>query len=381
MRICLYTNTALPRIGGQELVVDALGRHFTALGHEVVVLAPRPHCRGQLGPRHVPYRVAWHPRFRSARWFVPWHGQRLADLHRQWAFDVVHCHGVYPAAYLAASLPALGGVPLVVTSHGDDVEPAGLYYRKAHLRPRYRLVLERCDAAVATGRFTEDGYRAICPRLRRLERIPHGVDTRRFATPVARPEDLDPSLQPGRYFLFLGRLDRRKGVDVLLRAFARVAARCPIGLAVAGAGAEQSALESLSAHLGIEGRVCFVGQVETARKTYLLQNALATVMPSRQWEAFPLVLLESFAAGRPVIGTRLPGIGDVIEPGRTGFVVPPEYTGPLEEALVEAAGDPARMDAFGAEARRTAQHYEWAGIARRHLALFTELAGRKRLAA
>jgi len=133
--------------------------------------------------------------------------------------------------------------------------------------------------------------------------------------------------------------------------------------------------------LGLDQRVCFLGAVAGAAKTYLLQNALATVVPSRQWEAFPLVPLESFAAGRPVIGTQLPGLDEAIEPGRTGLLIPPESTTALEEALLAAARDVARMDALGAAARRVAQGYDWAEIARRHLELFAELAARKRLAA
>ena len=78
MRICLYTESALPMVGGQELVVDALARDFTTSGHEVVVVAPWP--RGGLRPSDsaLPYPVVRHRRFVSTRYFLDWYGRYLA---------------------------------------------------------------------------------------------------------------------------------------------------------------------------------------------------------------------------------------------------------------------------------------------------------------
>jgi glycosyltransferase involved in cell wall biosynthesis len=265
-------------------------------------------------------------------------------------------------------------VPLVITSHGDDLAPLGPYDRKPVLRDRYRLALERADAAVAIGSFTEEAYRAACPRVRRIERIPNGVDLARFALPVARPAGLNPAIQPGRYLLSIGRLETRKGVDVLLRSFAQAAKQCDdLRLVVAGRGPEQASLEALAAGLELGGRVCFVGQAEGDVKTYLLQNGLCTVAATRTWEAFPLVVLESYAAGRPVVGTQVPGLIDVIQPGRTGLLVPAEDVEALTRALLQVAHQRELPERWGAEARRTAQDYDWRSIAGRHLALFEDL--------
>ncbi|HEX4147352.1 MAG TPA: hypothetical protein VHY20_00130 [Pirellulales bacterium] len=63
MRVCLYTETALPKIGGQELAVDALPREYTAAGHEVAVLVQHPRHPLKTADHRLPYRVARHPRF------------------------------------------------------------------------------------------------------------------------------------------------------------------------------------------------------------------------------------------------------------------------------------------------------------------------------
>src|SRR6185437_11475590 len=130
----------------------------------------------------------------------------------------------------------------------------------------------------------------------------------------------DPAIREGSYALYLGRLARRKGVDVLLKALTELPAEPGVRLVVAGSGDDEAELRALAASHALGDRVRFVGRVDGADKLYLLQNAIATVMPSRVWEAFPLVVLESFAAGRAVIGTRVPGIADLVENDKTGIL-------------------------------------------------------------
>jgi glycogen synthase len=378
MRICLYTNTALPKVGGQEIVVDALARQFLALGHEPVVLAPWRGSQGSFEPSCVPYSAAWHPRYISTRWCVAWYGHWLAKLHQRHNFDVIHCHGTYPAGYVGASCRTVGHLPLIITSHGDDLAPLGLFDRKPNLRGRYRMALERADAAVAISDYTAGMFREAYPDLRQIVSIPNGVEVEQFATPAPRPTDIAPSIRPKSYFLFLGRLDQRKGIDVLLEAMTLLRGNFALDLVVAGRGPEGPALQAMAARLGLAERVHFVGQRAGQQKLWFLQNGLCTIVPSRTWEAFGVVVVESFAAGRPVIASQLPGLADLVQPGRTGLLVPPESPQWLAEAMRQMAADPQRTDAWGDSARRFVQAFDWRNIARQHLDLFAELIARKR---
>ena len=373
MRICLYTNTALPKIGGQEIVVDALARQFLALGHEPVVLTPWRGSQGPFDPASVPYPVVWHPRFLSTHWFVSWYGQWMANLHRIQRFDVIHCHGTYPAGYVGASCKAVRQLPLAITSHGDDLAPGGLYDRKPELRGRYRLALERADAAVAISNYTAGMLREACAKLRRIVPIPNGVEVEQFAAPAPRPASLPATIRSKSYLLFLGRLDPRKGIDVLLEAMALLRGQCDLDLVVAGRGPEGPALQALAARLGLARQVQFVGQVAGRQKLWLLQNGLCSIVPSRIWEAFGVVALESLAAGRPVIASQLPGLADLVRPGRTGLLVPPESPSELAEAIRQVIADPQRTDDWGHAARQFVQAFDWKNIATGHLELFAEL--------
>jgi glycosyltransferase involved in cell wall biosynthesis len=380
MRICLYTETALPTIGGQELVVDALAREYTNQGHDVVVLAPTPRRGSVANDRRLPYRVIRHRRFLSTRRLIEWYQYSLLKLHRKFPFEVLHCHSVHPCGYLGALCKDRLQAALVLTSHGGDIREGGARILKPGARSRAITALRRADAVVSIGPFTTQALRRLEPSTRMIVEIPNGVDLTPFDNPPfrphsARPPELDPRIRTGRYVLFLGRLHRRKGVDVLLEAWAASLAKTDSGmmLAIAGDGADRDALANQAERLGILPSVCFLGRVAGPNKTWLLQNARCVCMPSREWEAFPLVILEAFAAGRPMIGTRIRGLEDLITHGRTGWLVAPESPVELAAALHEMSVDDRSLQNYGANARRLALDHGWPSIAARHVALYQSI--------
>src|SRR5262249_46798470 len=103
------------------------------------------------------------------------------------------------------------------------------------------------------------------------------------------------------------------------------------------------------------------------------QNALFAVVPSRLWEAFGLVVLESYAAGLPVIGSRAPGLQDLVQPGVTGELVAMESAAELADAMRRLFENPARARAMGDHARRFVKQFDWRVVAQRHLELYQEL--------
>lgn len=375
MRICLFTSTALPKIGGQELVVDNLARQFQAMGHEPVVLVPNPRSPLQPEDEKLPYCVVRHWRLLSKRFFVSWYRRVLLRLHRQNPFDIIHCHNLYPPAYLAALAQPACPAPLVITSHGGDLYENNTLERKPWVRQRMVQALAAADALISISPFTTSGYLRLLPSPRRIVAIPNGIDLAPFATPAPRPADLDAAIVPKGYAVFLGRLNRRKGVDVLLDAYARRADLPP--LVVIGDGDETGPLKEQAARSGLLGRVHFVGRRGGLEKAYLLQNARVGIIPSRGWEAFPLVVLEMQAAGLPIVATRLPGLKDLIDEGNTGWIVPPEDPDALAQALASLWASSSQCDRMGHRALRLAADFAWHKVARRHLDLFDDLLRRR----
>ncbi len=373
MRICLFTSTALPRMGGQELVVDHLARQYVALGHEPLILAPYPRKPLPMNDADFPYRIVRVWRWRMRRYFLSWHAVALTRLYRRWPFDILHCHDVYPPAYLASLVRQHIPAPVVITSHGGDVFEQSSLERKGWAAERMTQAIQSADALVSISRFTTEGFLRLCATPKRLTPIPNGIEIEAFATPAPRPLDLDPAIVPKKYVVFLGRLNRRKGVDLLLQAWQRSGIAREASLVVIGDGAELPNLQALARDLNIASRVHFVGKRTGAEKVYLLQNAQFGVIPSRGWEAFPLVVLEMQAAGLPIVATDLPGLKDLIEVGRTGILVPAEDPGRLAEEVARLWRSHDLANAMGSAALALAPNFAWSSVARRHLDLYEEL--------
>jgi teichuronic acid biosynthesis glycosyltransferase TuaC len=352
MRICLYTSTALPKLGGQEAVVTEDER--------------------------LPYRVVRHPRFYSTRAFVAWYRWFLFRLYARQPFDVLHCHDVYPTGWIAALCRKKIPVPVVITSHGGDVKPGNIRISKRGMRPRYVRAIRNADCLISIGQFTEEGYRLLEPDPPRIVNIPNGIDLDFFAARAERPVGLDRRVTPGEFALFLGRLKKRKGVPILLEALASkpVPEHGAVELVIAGSGEDLSSIEEQISRLALRGRVHLAGRVEGQTKLYLLQNARCVVMPSLEWEAFPLVLMEAFAAGRPVIGSRIPGIRELVTDGNTGLLVGEGNVPELTAAISRLMHDPAEADAMGRRAAKVAKDFGWDAVAAKHLALYAELSVR-----
>lgn len=158
--------------------------------------------------------------------------------------------------------------------------------------------------------------------------------------------------EPG-YFLFVGRLRIRKGVEVLLEALHELRERGsrPVRLLIAGDGEHREPLERRTAELDLAQGVRFLGRCDAARVRDLLRGARALVVPSI-YEGMPLVVLEAMEAGVPVIASAVSGIPEVVEDGRTGWLVRPENPDHLASALREALNDPEEAARRGAEGRR-----------------------------
>jgi len=183
--------------------------------------------------------------------------------------------------------------------------------------------------------------------------------------------------------LFVGRLAHRKGVDVLLRAIAKQLAAMPVKcpsphFVICGDGMERESLEALSVELGVSSFVTFMGNVKGPTKQWLLQNAYTMVISSRQWEAYPMVLLEGFAAGCPVIASDAPGLRGLVEHHETGWVVPRENPSALAQMLDTVWQNPAMTTRVALNGLRVARQCDWACIAKKHVDLFEMITGQQK---
>lgn len=186
-----------------------------------------------------------------------------------------------------------------------------------------------------------------------IEVIENGVDVDFY-----RP---DPGLErfPEPTILYLGRVQRYKRVDLVLRALARLrdqgrAAR----LIVAGRGPARSELERLAAELDLEGRVEFAGYVSEETKRELFRRAWVHVLTSHK-EGWGISNMEAAACGTPTVASDSPGLRDSVRDGITGFLVPHGDVAALADRIGHVLDDGALRARLGTQARSMAEQYSW----------------------
>lgn len=216
-------------------------------------------------------------------------------------------HNVVVNRCIKGSLALSGLVMLETAAH----RLLGLYSRNV-------------DRFVVPSRFVIDKLVAWGWPRQRFVHIPNSVDA----------EAISPGTEAGSGFLYFGRLAPEKGLDVLIRAGAQ--ARVPIVLV--GTGPEEARLKALAAAVG--GDVSFLGYRTGEALHQAIRTARAVVLPSTWYENAPLTILEAYAAARPVIGTAIGGIPELIREGETGTIVPVGDSDALAAALARFAAQP-----------------------------------------
>ena len=299
-------------------------------------------------------------------------------------YDLLYSH-YWLSGAVACALHPLFAVPWVHTAHTLGVVKNRRLARGAAPEPRVRLQLEgeisRCAdlLVVSTASEAEDLAAAYGVPRDKAEVIAPGVDLEMF-----RPRDPEGSRRligypEARIVLFVGRLERLKGVDIVLRAFAaNVEGRPDLRLLVVGedsrhAGeSEKARLKGLTRELDIEGRVDFLGPVAHHELRHFYSAAAACLMPSYS-ESFGLVGLEAQACGCPVIASNVAGLASVVRDGVTGLLVDGDDPELYAQALGKVLDDRALAAAMGRKGILLAQRFSWQRTADRLLAAFDRL--------
>jgi glycosyltransferase involved in cell wall biosynthesis len=364
MNLCLYTATFLPIIGGAELILHELASFLAAQGHGVTVLAP--YVRRADNRVEAPYRLQRYQRPSSKRFGVRQVLLHLMYAHWRQPFDVLHCHGAYPPAYVGATFGRIFKRPLVVRPHGADILPGEYIRAHPRLAQRLRRALAAAHLVIAQSEFLQREIKALGVPDAKIRLIPNGVRVAQFQ------EKLQPPPWPYPYILAVGSFSRKKGFDVLLRAFADlVKQEHAVHLVVAGAGKDLPVYERLIAQLAIQERVHLVGIVRGSQKVQLYQHCLFFVCPSRR-EPFAAVNLEALAAGKPIVATAVGGNVEVVIEGGNGLLVPPEDPQALAARMLMLLQDPALRAMMGQESAHLAQRYDYQVTLPRYTAVFEE---------
>jgi glycosyltransferase involved in cell wall biosynthesis len=165
-------------------------------------------------------------------------------------------------------------------------------------------------------------------------------------------------IQHNYNLLFVGRLEKVKGIEFLIEAIPFIIKIFPqTTLTIIGEGQNKESLLNLTKDLHLEKHVHFVGWVKNKDLDIYYQKASIVVTPSVCQEIFGLVILEAMGAGRPVIGTNVGGISEIIVDGVNGYLVEPQSPEQIAEKVIKLFSDEDLLKAFGKNARKKAQEF------------------------
>lgn len=298
--------------------------------------------------------VVFHRLQRRGRfgWSLVWGLVRLLRTHR---FAVIHCTLQISLFYasLARGLSALSSKPeLVVALHTTQ----NLSAREERFdRWLYRPLIARCARTVFVCHAQASHWIQRFPELEpRAAVVYNGVDAERFAPAPehrAAARSLRTSLaidEDAPVLVCVARLRPEKGHVLLLQALAEQPDR-QLHLVLAGDGVMRAEIEAQRRSLGLERRVHLLGDVEDTRPLYALADA--SVLASTSVETFSMAMLESLAMQTPMIATQMGGMGEAIEAGNTGWLVPPGDVPAMAAALAALAADRPNAARLGGNGR------------------------------
>jgi glycosyltransferase involved in cell wall biosynthesis len=360
----LLVNYELPPIGGGAGNATAqIARHLAAAGDDVRVLTssfrglPRCEVRDGYGVWRVPAVRRRVERCSPAEMvtFVLGGLPAAVGLARGWRPDTACAFFGLPSGPLTLALERVFGIPYLVSLRGGDVpgfltQDLAAFHRLT--RSTILAIWRHSRGLIANSLGLASLARQAWPAAP-VHVVPNGVDIDWFGPPTERVRPADPLR-----VLCVGRLVRQKGFEFVIDAVSR--ADAPSVARIVGDGPLRTSLMAKAASLG--HRVEFSGWVDRPDLPAHYQWADVLCLPSFE-EGMPNVVLEAMAAGLPTIASDVYGMRDLVEPGQTGFLVPPAEPASIARALEHLASEPRLVRQMGERARAVAERYAWSAVA------------------
>lgn len=364
MRVLFWTELFWPVIGGAEIFSSKLVSSLRDRGHEMIVVTRKDTPDA---PAEEEYEGITVYRFPFVTAFMDQDldqvmtlRREVSDLKRNFAPDLVHIHHCGPSSWFHFDTAKAHRARLLVTLIVEIVEQLG----STELLRRAMASADWVTCKTAT--MLEEACQLV-PRIASRSSIIHnGVDIPALA--------LEPLPLGNPRVLCLGRLDRQKGFDLAVEAWRSIVDRFPQArLSIAGEGRQRQALERQIAELDLTGTIDMIGWIAPDSVPSLMNSATLILMPSR-WEGFPSVALQAAIMARPIVGTRVGGLPDIVADRKTGFIVDPEDSTALEQAIVALLENPGLAVEMGKAGRLRVQRlYGWEQCVDRYEAIYRQL--------
>jgi phosphatidylinositol alpha-mannosyltransferase len=372
MKIALVSPYDFAYPGGVANHISALEYQLTKMGHEVKVIAPASKVVPDFGDKFIPIgkprpiptsgsiaRITISLRLAS----------RIKAVLAEENFDIIHLHEPFMPMLCTAVL-RFSNTANVGTFHAFQHSLgylARLWSGYNFGRPISTIMLKRrarkLNGKIAVSKPAMEFASKYVPGYYTV--IPNGIDLDHFSPNVS---PIDEFCDGKVNILFVGRLEKRKGVNYLLGAYKRVKQEISNSrLIIVGPGTRlRGKYEKQVKRSGLKD-VVFVGHVSYDELPRYYRTADIFCAPATGWESFGIILLEAMAMGKPIVASNIDGYASLVTHGVEGLLVPPKDKKMLAQALITLMASQSLRQEMGARGRVKAADYSWEHIARRVL--------------
>ncbi len=364
-----YRDIHHPQAGGAEIFLNEIFQRIAAHGHKVTLLCgtyPGAASEERLGN----FRILRAGNMATANFFGAYSALRLARRERVDLFVENLCK-------LPFLLPAFTRTPVLPIVHhlfGHTIfrETNPLFGSYVWLYEKLIPLVYRRLRFVTVSKSTAQDLVRRGIEAERMEIVHNGLDLKRYHPCPDVPKEKNALI------LYLGRLKRYKGIDTVIRAFARVRKQIPEArLALVGRGDDEGRLRTLARNLGLTEAVLFVGFVEEEEKIDWLRRAHALVYPSPR-EGWGISTIEAASCGTPVLASNSEGLREAVRHEETGLLIPHEDVEAWAHRMVDILTDVPLRERLGATGVEWAKRFDWDAEARTMRILVEELASSSR---
>ena len=364
MKIALVSPYDFAYPGGVTNHISSLEHYLTRMGHEVKVIAPVSKAVSAFGDRFIP---VGRPRA------IPTSGSiarvtistRLAPTIKavlaEENFDIIHLHEPF-MPMLCTTVLRKAQTKMVGTFHAFAGSPGYNFAKPLTIR-FLRKWFRNLDGKIAVSEPAMEFANKHLPG--HYDIIPNGIDLEHFSPDVS---PIDEFCDGKLNILFVGRLEKRKGANYLLKAYQRVKEEIPNSrLLIVGPGTRLRKKYEKQVRRNRLKDVVFVGHAAYDELPRYYKTADIFCAPATGSESFGIILLEAMAIGKPIVASNIDGYARLVSNGVEGLLVPPRDEKMLAEALISLMNDEPLRQQMGARGQIKAREYDWKLLAQRVL--------------
>jgi phosphatidylinositol alpha-mannosyltransferase len=376
MKIALVSPYDFAYPGGVASHISSLERCFTRMGHEVKVIAPASKPISDFGDRFIAIGKPYPIPSSDSVIRIPISlrlGPTIKEVLARENFDIIHLHEPFMPMLCSAVL-RFSNTTNIGTFHACQGKP-GYNVGRPISTWMIRRRLHKLHGRIAVSKPARDFHAAHVPG--QYEIIPNGIDLEHFSADVSPIEEYCDGKQN---IVFCGRLEFRKGVNYLLKAYLEVKQEIPDSrVLIVGPGTRlRKRYERWVRRHHLENDVIFIGYVSYDDLVRYYKTADVFCAPATSRESFGIVLLEAMAVGKPIVATNIDGYASVVADGEDGLLVPPCDSPSLARALVTLLNDRALQEQMGAKGKIKARNYSWDHVGQRVMDYYGKVLGESR---